>query len=322
MIRKRWERDPSDLRNPVPEGVFPADDEVPRLVPGPGSVTWRYAGDARILATAGYALILQVAHPTVAAGVREHSNFAADPWGRLLRTLDYTTTMAYGGPDAARAMGRRIREMHKHINGRKPNGERYFALEPEAFAWVHATLVASIVIGSERFARPMAPADVERFYAEWCGIGRLIGIAGEALPDTWRGFGEYFDRVVDERLEGSDVVHEVLRALARPPPPPLPILASRAWPMIRLPIAKLGALATIGLLPVRLRDRLGLRWGRRDELELRALAAASRAATPLMPGLLRCFGRSYLRWRREAPGRADPRRATQGVVRERRLYGH
>ena len=287
------------------EGVFPADDEVPRLVPGPGSATWRYAGDARILATSGYALILQIAHPTVAAGVREHSNFTADPWGRLLRTLDYTTTMAYGGPHAAKAMGRRIREMHKHITGRKRNGERYFALEPEAFAWVHATLAMSIVIGSERFARPMPPVEVERFYGEWRGIGRLLGIAADTLPERWQGFGEYFDRMVDERLERSDVVDDVLRALAGPTPPPLPLLRERAWQVIRLPIAQLGSLSTVGLLPARLRDRLGLRWNRREELELRALAAVSRAATPLVPGALRCFGVSYLRWRRKAAGRGD-----------------
>jgi uncharacterized protein (DUF2236 family) len=89
------------------------------LAPGPGSVSRQYAGDVRLLATAGYALVLQVAHPTVGAGVDEHSNFQRDPWGRLLRTLDYTTLMVYGGAEAAAGMGRRIRAMHEHINGTK-----------------------------------------------------------------------------------------------------------------------------------------------------------------------------------------------------------
>jgi uncharacterized protein (DUF2236 family) len=287
------------------DDVFPPDEAVPRLVPGPGSVCWRYSGDARILATAGYALILQVAHPTVAAGVREHSNFAADPWGRLLRTLDYTTTMVYGGPEAAWEMRRRIHEMHKHIKGRKADGERYFALEPEAFAWVHATLAMSTVRGCERFARAMRPTDVERFYAEWLGIGRLIGVRQASLPERWPDFRAYFDRMVGERLEDNDVVHDVLRTLAKPIPPPLPMLGDPAWRVIRLPIARLGALATVGLLPAPLRDRLGLRWSRRQDVELRALAAASRAATPLMPASLRCFGLWYLIWRREAIARSD-----------------
>ena len=168
------------------------------------------------MATAGYALMLQVAHPTVGAGVHEHSNFEADPWGRLLRTLDYTTVMVYGSPELAGPMGRRIHEMHKHIKGTKPNGERYFALEPGAYAWVHATLAQSIVAGSERFARRMSPVEVERFYAEWLGVGRLIGVPAGELPERWADFRAYFDRMVDERLEDNETVHTVLRTLARP----------------------------------------------------------------------------------------------------------
>ena len=71
--------------------VLPTDDEVLALVPGRGSITWRRAADARIFVGAGYALMLQVAHPTVGAGVLEHSNYKADPWGRLFRTLDFST---------------------------------------------------------------------------------------------------------------------------------------------------------------------------------------------------------------------------------------
>ncbi len=35
----------------------------------------------------GRALLLEVAHPLVAAGVADHSNFREDPFGRLQRTL-------------------------------------------------------------------------------------------------------------------------------------------------------------------------------------------------------------------------------------------
>ena len=290
------------------DGVLPADEEVPRLVPGPDSITWRYCGDARLFATAGYGLILQVAHPTVGAGVREHSNFAADPWGRLLRTLDYTSTMVYGGPSAARRMGRRIHEMHKHIKGVKPDGLPYFALEPEAFAWVHATLAMSIVVGSEQFAQAMSPVQAEGFYAEWLGIGRLIGVRQGWLPERWQDFRAYFDRMIETRLVDNAVVHEVLRTLAKPTPPPLPMLREPAWRVLSLPIGRLAALATVGLLPARLRTRLGLRWTRAQAVELRALASASRAATPLMPGSLRRFGRSYLRWRHEALEQGDAAR--------------
>src|SRR5438270_4842868 len=112
-------------------GLMPDPAGWPALVPQPGSLTWARAGDARLLICAGYALLLQVSHPTVGAGVSEHSQFRRDPWGRLLRTLDYSYTMVYGGPPAAAEMGRRIRSFHGQISGRRADGRRYHALEPE-----------------------------------------------------------------------------------------------------------------------------------------------------------------------------------------------
>jgi uncharacterized protein (DUF2236 family) len=99
--------------------IMPSAADWPSLTPHPGTITWRRTSDARVLIAAGYALLLQVAHPTVGAGVSEHSQFQRDPWGRLLRTLDYTYTMVYGGPQAAGEMGRRIHSFHKQINGKR-----------------------------------------------------------------------------------------------------------------------------------------------------------------------------------------------------------
>ncbi len=289
----------------MPSSMLPPPDEVASLVPRPDGILWRYGGDARILVTAGSTLVLQVAHPTVGAGVREHSTFASDPWGRLLRTLDYVFVMSYGGAEAAAATGRRLRDMHKAIKGVRPDGSRYHALEPEAYAWVHATLFDGMVTGHRRFGRPMRDDQVDRLYAEWRALGRVIGVREGDLPDDWAGFRPYFDRMVEERLEDNDVVHEVLSTLTRPAAPPIPLLGDRAWRLASVPMARLGALATVGLLPVALRERLGLRWARAQERELAALAAASRAATPLMPARLRNIGPEYLRWRGRDIGRDE-----------------
>ena len=64
------------------------------------------------------------------AGVSHHSNFKQDPWGRLLRTLDYTSSMVYGGPDLAWEVGRRVRAMHSQIEGVRSDGASYHALDP------------------------------------------------------------------------------------------------------------------------------------------------------------------------------------------------
>jgi uncharacterized protein (DUF2236 family) len=287
----------------VSDPLLPSAEEARALVPPPGSITWRRAGDARLLAASGYALLLQVAHPTVGAGVREHSNFRQDPWGRLLRTLDYANVMVYGEPDQAAAMGRWVRETHRRIKGVDAAGRRYHALDPEPYAWVHATLAEAIVTGHRRFGRPMTRIEVEDFWTQWRGLGRLLGVRERDLPEGWAAFRTYFDRMVEHRLEDNPTVHDVLDALARPARPPVPALTEGAWRVARLPASRLGRLATVGLLPPALRRRLGLGWSPAQELELRALSAASRAATPLMPASLRRLGPVWLSRRQEAIAR-------------------
>jgi len=280
--------------------IMPPAGEWPSLAPDRTTIAWRRASDARVLLAAGYALLLQVSHPTVGAGVSEHSQFRSDPWGRLLRTLDYTYTMVYGGPQAAGEMGRWIRSFHRQTHGRGPDGQPYRALEPEAYAWVHATLAEAIVLAHQRFGRPFTREQREQLWVEWRSLGRLLGIRERDLPPDWRSFRVYFDEMVDRRLQHTGAVDEVLEALARPAPPGILVLCGPTWAVARLPLVHLLGLATLGLLPPALRRRFGVRWTRAMDLELRTLGATLRAASPLTPSWVRTAGPGYLRWRREA----------------------
>jgi uncharacterized protein (DUF2236 family) len=279
---------------------MPDPAEWPDLVPQPGSIAWARAGDARLLLAAGYALVLQVCHPVVGAGVSEHSQFRSDPWGRLLRTLDYSYTMVYGGPQAAGEMGRRIRSMHARIHGTLPNGRRYHALEPRAYAWVHATLAEAIVRAHATFGSPLAPAEREQFWREWRALGRLLGIGEADLPASWERFGPYFEEMLDSCLVPTPAAADVLAALARPAPPGAAALLRGLWALGRPPFSHLLGLLTVGLLAPRLRTRLAVPWSSGRERELRATAAALRGLTPLMPPVLANVGPRYLRLRAHA----------------------
>ena len=286
------------------ESVYPSPEEIPALVPGPGTITYDRAGDARGFLSAGYALILQVAHPTVGAGVSEHSDFQSDPWGRLFRTLDFVNVTLYGGPEAAAEMCRRVREMHKKIKGVKPDGTRYHALEPDAYAWVHATLGEAIVSGHRNFGRPMNAVEVREFWVQWRGLGRLLGVRERDLPETWDGFRGYFGEMLG-KLEHTQAVDDVLDGLANPTPPPVSGALRAAARVAGIPAAHVSALATVGQLTPELRHRLGIPWSRSKQLQFRALGRASRAVTPVMPKSLRNMGPGYLKWRREAIARGD-----------------
>ncbi len=282
--------------------IMPLAEEWQRLAPGPGTVCHKRAGDARLALAAGYALLLQVSHPTVGAGVTEHSQFRQDPWGRLLRTLDYSYTMVHGGPQAAGMMGRRIRSYHKRISGVTQDGTRYHALEPEAYAWVHATLAEAIVSGHERFGRPFSQEQRERFWEEWRAAGRLLGIRRRDLPADWPGFRSYFSEMVEHRLAHTAAVDEVLLALARPAPPQLEPLGTAGWTAVRPALSHIVRLASVGLLAPVLRRRFEVGFTRAQELELQALSRMLRGLTPVMPAWLRNTGPGYLRWRGEALG--------------------
>lgn len=280
--------------------TMPPESQWAALAPAPDTIAWRRGSDARLLLAAGYALLLQVCHPTVGAGVREHSSYRRDPWGRLLHTLDYAYTMVYGGPQLAGEMGRRIRAEHRRIAGTMPDGSRYHALEPEAYAWVHTTLAEAIVAAHASFGRPLDEAERRRFWSEWRTMGRLLGIRERDLPAEWELFRAYFERMVEQRLERTAAAQDVLESLRDPPPPPVLARFPALWRVLRLPGCHALHLTSVGLLPAALRERLGVSWSRAQQRQWGALAAALRAATPVMPARLLNTGPAYMRWRRRS----------------------
>jgi len=278
--------------------LFPAERELSQLLVGPDSVSWQRASDARLYLVALYPLLLQVAHPTVGAGVRDYSDFEQRPWDRLLRTLDYVNVLVYSGPDAVDA-GRRLRALHKGFRGVREDGGRYYALEPDAYAWVHATLLETYVAGHAHFGTPMTEDEVERFYREYRGLGRLIGVRERDLPPDWASFRAYFDDVVERELVWNVSVDRVLNAIKHAAPPPLP-LPERLWPLVRLPARRALFVGGVGLMNAALRRRLRIRWSAADAAQFQLLGVVSRGLSPVLPNSLKVMGPAHLRIRQQA----------------------
>jgi uncharacterized protein (DUF2236 family) len=276
--------------------VFPTEAELDGLILGPDSVAWRVTSDLRLNVAMLYPLLLQVAHPTVDAGVTDHSDFEHRPWDRLLRTMDYVSLLVYGGRDAI-AAGQRLRRLHRRFKGTKTDGTSYSALEPQAYAWVHATLIATYVHAHAHFGTPMSERDTARFYAEYRGLGRLIGVRERDLPENWAGFRAYFRRTARTTLEPTDSVRRVLDTVNRVGAPPTPV-TGRLWPVIRLPARRVVWLGGVGLLEPAVRRRLDIGWTSLDAAQFRVLSTVSRTLDPLMPASLKVTGPGHLRWRR------------------------
>lgn len=287
------------------EQILPPREQWAELVAPRDGIVWEKGADIRTFAAAGSALMLQVAHPTVGAGVAEFSNYRADLWGRLWRTLDFTTVLIYGEPEAAAQMGARIRNFHKVIKGTKPDGTPYHALEPEAYAWVHATLAEGIIRAHERFGRPFSRAEQEQLWAEWRPLGRFLGIRWRDMPEDYADYRAWADEIIAERLERTAAAAELHDVLTASPPPPSDRIGPRTWGIVSRPMMRFAGLATSGLMPKELRKRLDLELSRTQQVELRALGALARSVTPIMPSYLKNVAPGYLKWRREPIARGD-----------------
>jgi uncharacterized protein (DUF2236 family) len=245
---------------------------------GPGSLTWRINGESVLLLGAGRALILQVAHPGVAAGVAQFSNYRAEPWKRLYRTLDTTLRIVFGGDDVSVAASAQLRRIHERINGTDDRGEPYSALDPALLLWVHATLIDTTLTIYERYVRPLSSRELNSYYEEMKALGEVYSIPRGAMPPEYAAFRSYWDSMLAGGLRVTRTTRDVADAVLRPNLMPF------AWPAVELV-----RLVTVGTLPPTLRAELELPWGRSRERALAGSQAAIRRLLPVLPALVRRF---------------------------------
>lgn len=279
---------------------------------GPGSEAWRLHREASLLLGAGpRALLLQVAHPLVAEGVDQHSDFRADPWGRLVGTLRSYLRIVYGTGTAARAEIRRLNGLHRAVTGPVRDaaaaarfGGSYAARDPDLSLWVHATLVDSTLATVDAWLEPLSRERRARFYAETLPVGRLFGVPQDRLPPDIDAFDTYVAAMLapDGPVHASGTARELARVILHPPLAPLaehgPVaarlggLAPAAASVLRcVPGAAVGWLLvpSVGLLPPATRAEYGLPWGPRERAIERWLVAGWGAWRPFVPARWRWF---------------------------------
>jgi uncharacterized protein (DUF2236 family) len=203
----------------------------------------------------GAAVLLQVAHPLVAAGVADHSAYDHDLWRRLVRTLRALYLITYGSKAEAQRATASVRQAHARVRGTIPArlgvfpaGTVYSADDPQLMLWVHATLVHASLGAYQRFEHELSRADQERYYDEMALVARLFGVPADIIPATLADFHEYFSaRIEGDTITVTEPAREIARVILRAPlPAPMRMLA----PAHRL--------ATAAQLPPRLRREYDL----------------------------------------------------------------
>ncbi len=184
--------------------------------PAPGalfdrhSISWKLVSRWPVLVGGPAALLLQVAHPSVAAGVDQHSSYATDPFGRLERTLAAMLAISFGSPQRREHVLTELYDVHRRVTGTRSDGVAYRALDPELQLWVWATLVHVAIEVERRYIGELRRSERAAYYAESTEIARCFRVPERLIPADVDAFRTY----VDSTVAGLEVGAEA-RAVAR-----------------------------------------------------------------------------------------------------------
>jgi uncharacterized protein (DUF2236 family) len=245
-------------------GLFPAN-----------SIARRVNSETALLLGGGRALLMQLAHPLVAAAVADHSDFLADPFRRLWNTLDLTLTVSFGDKETSSAAAARITGVHRDVVGER-EGRAYSALDPDLLLWVHATLVDTALVTYQRFVGRVSTPARARYYEDMKRQAVALGVPAETLPATYPDFAAYLVMTV-ESLRVTEEARKLSEGVLSPSVTP-----------ILLPLIRASSFVTTGLMPERLREGFGLTWSPAKERLLDAIASGIRlGVVPMLPSELR-----------------------------------
>ena len=276
---------------------------------GPGSVKWRVDREAAIFLGAGRALLLQLAHPWVAAAIADQSRVFDDPLGRFHRTFKVMFTMVFGTLDQALAAARALYRRHAAVVGVLPEaagpfaaGSSYRANDVAALRWVHATLVGSALLAHDLVLPPLSDEAREQYWSEAKSFAALFGIPSDSLPADWRSFIAYTEAMSESAeltvtTAARDIAQQIFSGVATAMPPP-------AWYRA----------LTAEMLPGRLRAAFELPLADGDQQSAARALAIMRRLYPLLPDRIRTVG-PYQEAQARLRGRVRPSLATQWLNR-------
>lgn len=209
----------------------------------PDSVAWKVHGDVATMMVGGIAaLLMQMLHPAVLAGVWDHSNFRNDIHGRLRRTARFIALTTYGGRSEAEEAIKRVRKVHEHVNGMLPDGTPYAANDPSLLTWVHATETYCFLEAWKRYAKPgMPPAMQDKYFVEMREVATRLGC--HSVPESRSATIAYM-RDRQGELNVNDRTREIVTLLLNP----------AVQTIAFMPLQRISAQAAVDLLP---------RWARR-----------------------------------------------------------
>lgn len=235
----------------------------------PDDPIWRVHLDASMFVAGIRALMLQSLHPLAMAGVDQHSNYRADPWGRLQLTSNFISTTTFGTIADAERLLARVRGIHRRVHGRY-EGAPYRADDPHLLAWVHAAEADSFLTCFREFGGgSLTDAQADEYVAQIGFVSMQLGF--EDAPTSVAGLRETLDAFRTE-LRGTPQARSAAHFIAWKPP--LSLAARPAYLSL--------VSGAVGTLPAYARQMLGFRTPPGGAAALRRMGKAGAAGVRWM----------------------------------------
>ena len=236
----------------------------------------RFLADSTPVAAGGRAILLQIADPVVAAGVRRHSDFARRPQQRLAHTLMYVYAVVVGTPEDAAVAASFVTHAHRPVTG---------ADDTDRQLWVAATLVDSALRAHRLLGSTVDDERAEDILRAYAPIATALRVPAERWPDSMAAFERYWVSTLAQ-LRVTDDARGVVRDLLHPRHAPV-------WVRAVMPVVRV---VTVGMLPAPVRTQYGFAWGPREVRRFRRTVSRLRLLRAVLPGaLLRLPGPLLLR---------------------------
>jgi uncharacterized protein (DUF2236 family) len=246
----------------------------------PSSVFWRVNRELASGLAGPRAVLMQIAHPLIAAGVAEHSRFREHRFARLYRTSVAAAAITFGSRDFAFRTVASINRIHDRVHGVLQSqagifsaGTAYDANNPELKLWVLSTVTESTLLVYDLFVSPLSNEEREEYYRDSVIVAKMFDIPDHLIPPMHSDFRNYMTGMLEgDVISVSNAAREIACGLFAP--------------SIEGTLLYLMSTIGIGLLPERLQREFEFKWSGRRQAWLSKMARISRRVRGHLPSIL------------------------------------
>lgn len=252
----------------------------------PGSLMWTHFGSLLFHTMLPQAFTMQAAYPMVDLAVGVDKKYKNDPYGRAKDSTRLLWPIVYSRPDHAIEMGVRLKEMHRKIKGVNKDGKAYFALDPEAYSWVHVTGFDATLRSYEIFGKPLNKEQRAQCFEEWKKMGRLLGVAERYIFETEEEYWQHFNYIIENKLAVGEVLAELIDpkfAMQLPKHPNAQWMPDVVWKFLMRFAGYFQHVVVVATLPDNAKRKLNIEQSQFDKWVFKSFAWFFKHTFPLLP---------------------------------------